>query len=743
MKGFFAAILIGSIFCGGAFPQVRRSIDPAITAKINLRDYSGAIAELNARKAADPTAFSAGNYAHILARVAEADGMTATAMSAYQQSASTASMRQMSQIARSTGNLLFERLLLTEISIEHSNDPSSAMIERRLAENRFESGNYAETIRMLTTKRSGSMKTDAIGARDAQVLLGESYLRMQAADQARSIFSALINNMPNPAQPDDAALKAAKGLDILDGGASNAELSEAEHRLRAGIYQFNRDYKDARLHFEKIISRFPDGAADALLQIGRGYTQADDHVEAIKWYERVLEQYPESAIAKDALLQTASAYARVGKQKEAITRYQKFIEKYPTDEKVERAFLNIVDIHRDQSEDQEALKWCLKVEERFKGAAPEAVAIFTEARIHLAREDWSSAIAALERVRFMPDLGGNSPGGTNVSEINFLKALTLEQLGRYSEAVDTYLSIPDGRGEYYGWRATERLRGLLSNDAARSHVLQKVGELSAGLQAKDANTRRVNAQSIMRIDPDSPSAEKALSVLRAAIRDIPAYSAFATMPKSDDVPSNSLLRSIEDDLNGTNETNTLAAAESAWKKVPADFPVDLIPREQLRELYPVVYDDSLVRYATARKVDPRFVLAVMRQESRFRPDARSNAAARGLMQFIAPTASQVASELGRKNFHSQELYHGPTSVLFGSQYLADIFKVFPEQPPAVAASYNGGQENMKRWLARSRSSSPDRYIPEIMFAQSKDYVYKVMANYRMYQMLYDEQLRTR
>ena len=62
---------------------------------------------------------------------------------------------------------------------------------------------------------------------------------------------------------------------------------------------------------------------------------------------------------------------------------------------------------------------------------------------------------------------------------------------------------------------------------------------------------------------------------------------------------------------------------------------------------------------------------------------------------------------------------------------------------AVVASYNGGDDNMKRWFARARSNQPERYVPEIVYAQSKDYVYKVMASYRMYQLLYDEQLQPR
>ena len=64
------------------------------------------------------------------------------------------------------------------------------------------------------------------------------------------------------------------------------------------------------------------------------------------------------------------------------------------------------------------------------------------------------------------------------------------------------------------------------------------------------------------------------------------------------------------------------------------------------------------------------------------------------------------------------------------------------KPEAVVASYNGGEDNVKkRWIARTKSNEPERYVPELVFGQTKDYVAKVMANYRVYQQLYDEQLR--
>jgi soluble lytic murein transglycosylase len=182
-------------------------------------------------------------------------------------------------------------------------------------------------------------------------------------------------------------------------------------------------------------------------------------------------------------------------------------------------------------------------------------------------------------------------------------------------------------------------------------------------------------------------------------------------------------------------------AEQVWKSMPSDFVLELAPREMIEMLYPAPFRESLLKHATSRNVDPRFVLSIARQESRFQPDAKSIAAARGMMQFISSTADQIAAQLNLRDFDQDDLYNADTSILFGSQYLANLFQQFPNQPQAVAGAYNGGADNLARWIARSRSNEADRYVPEIGFSQTKDYVYKVMSNFWTYQRLYDAQLQ--
>jgi len=184
-------------------------------------------------------------------------------------------------------------------------------------------------------------------------------------------------------------------------------------------------------------------------------------------------------------------------------------------------------------------------------------------------------------------------------------------------------------------------------------------------------------------------------------------------------------------------------AEQVWKSMPADYVIEAAPRELAELLYPAPFRESLLKHASSRNVDPRFVLSIARQESRFQADVKSVAAARGLMQFISSTANDIATQVNLKNFNQDDLYNADTAILFGSQYLANLFKQFPNQPQAVAGSYNGGADNLARWIARSRSNEADRYVPEIGFTQTKDYVYKVMANYWTYQRLYNEQLQAR
>jgi len=156
--------------------------------------------------------------------------------------------------------------------------------------------------------------------------------------------------------------------------------------------------------------------------------------------------------------------------------------------------------------------------------------------------------------------------------------------------------------------------------------------------------------------------------------------------------------------------------------------------------YPAPYRLSIVRIAKSRTLDPRFVLALMKQESVFRPTAKSQAGARGLLQLTMDAAQKYAPDAGLTNVQEAQLYQPEASIKIGVEYLAQLARMFPPMLEPVAASYNGGEDNVARWVKRAKHKDPGVFTSEVGFDETKDYVQKVMANYRVYCELYTPDL---
>jgi soluble lytic murein transglycosylase len=156
--------------------------------------------------------------------------------------------------------------------------------------------------------------------------------------------------------------------------------------------------------------------------------------------------------------------------------------------------------------------------------------------------------------------------------------------------------------------------------------------------------------------------------------------------------------------------------------------------------YPAPYRQSIVTAAKARKLDPRFILALIKQESVFKPTAKSPAGARGLLQLTMDAAVKYGPSAGYRSVSENQLYQPDTSITLGAEYLEHLADMFPRMLEPIAASYNGGEDNVARWLKRSRYNDPGVFTAEVGFDETKGYVQKVMSNYRVYRELYTADL---
>lgn len=168
----------------------------------------------------------------------------------------------------------------------------------------------------------------------------------------------------------------------------------------------------------------------------------------------------------------------------------------------------------------------------------------------------------------------------------------------------------------------------------------------------------------------------------------------------------------------------------------AGVPAAQAPAAIRKLLYPLPYFDLLAGASARQGVDPLLLAAIIRQESTFRPDARSSANALGLTQVVPSTGQGIAQALGLANFQEQDLFRPSTSLEFGAYYLGDRLRRFSNRLLPALAAYNAGAGAVDNWLRQFNGDDPDLFAEQIPYAETSRYVKIVYENYGAYRALY-------
>ncbi len=182
-----------------------------------------------------------------------------------------------------------------------------------------------------------------------------------------------------------------------------------------------------------------------------------------------------------------------------------------------------------------------------------------------------------------------------------------------------------------------------------------------------------------------------------------------------------------------------AAETVARDDIPDDFVPQLLPRPVRELLYPRYFYDVITVESGKHKADPRLVLSIMREESRFNPRAKSAAAARGLLQFIITTARDVGKAIGLVQVSPEDLYDPKLVIQLGAKYIGDLLGQFERDGYKVAAAYNAGPNQAKLWARMAPAPGDDMFLSAINFDETKDYVRKVLNSYERYGEIYENQ----
>lgn len=385
-----------------------------------------------------------------------------------------------------------------------------------------------------------------------------------------------------------------------------------------------------------------------------------------------------------------------------------------------------------------------KILENFPNDSNMAKALLGTGRSYMWEREYARAIPFFDRA--IQGFAGTKEGRESLA----FKGACLVRLGKNTEAAKTYeqytVMFPNGeRIETSYLNIIDALREAKKYDDANLWINKASDRFSGLPTAVNALNARLRMEIFRENWQKAIEAADVLRLLRnfsssmTSLDEVNYLKAFALEKSGRRVEAISVYSAIPNSLNSyygglaTDKLNKLSANSS---KITRTVSVS----SGLSRDYPVMYRAELLRHAKSRNIDPRFVLAIMKQESSFRADAKSPSAARGLLQLVLDTALKYNEQAGFPNLAAENLYQPNVNIAIGSVYISELKNQFGGLYEAIAASYNGGEDNAVRWLTRTKSKDAGIFASEVGFAESKHYVFKVMNNFRIYRELYTENL---
>jgi soluble lytic murein transglycosylase len=182
---------------------------------------------------------------------------------------------------------------------------------------------------------------------------------------------------------------------------------------------------------------------------------------------------------------------------------------------------------------------------------------------------------------------------------------------------------------------------------------------------------------------------------------------------------------------GMPERELLAAADLACQREVWDRCINTSERTKgvidASQRFPTPFQRSVVERAQAIGLDPAYVYGLIRQESRFIMDARSHVGASGLMQVMPATARWTAKKIGLNNFTPDQINDRETNITIGTAYLKLALDDFAGSMPLAAAAYNAGPSRPRNWR-NGPVLEAAIWAENVPFAETRDYVKKVLAN---------------
>jgi soluble lytic murein transglycosylase len=139
------------------------------------------------------------------------------------------------------------------------------------------------------------------------------------------------------------------------------------------------------------------------------------------------------------------------------------------------------------------------------------------------------------------------------------------------------------------------------------------------------------------------------------------------------------------------------------------------------------------------EVEPALVYSIARQESWFNPKTVSSANAMGFMQ-VTPAAGKYLAKKFKVPYDQKRLLSDMVyNMQMGAAELGDLIKDYRGSYIMSFAAYNAGRGRVREWVSRygdprDPKVDPIDWVERIPFAETRNYVQRVMENAQVYRL---------
>lgn len=445
--------------------------------------------------------------------------------------------------------------------------------------------------------------------------------------------------------------------------------------------------------------------ADALFGLGE-----TDEAFAALW--RIVDLEPRSGDAALALHRVATLLWNRDRDAAALQAFNRFRQNYPHHAKTVDAVYAIGRIYEAAGRITEAREAYASLLRSYPGNPLAGEARWRLGWLDYRAKDWMKAAESFAAM-------GERSSGREREAATYWRGRCHQRLGNSARAREFFAELVGSRS-YYGMWASRRMQQLASGDLPPFSVRQIAG----GATVRPQPSADPAPESVHPYHADRFHELAAAGTYELAHGELVAIEEAAGSEASVRRFLLSAYRSI--DRHGD--------ALRLQRALGGNAGLDAEERRQL--LYPLAYWDDVRDHSHAHQIDPLLVLALMRQESLFDPQAHSPANAIGLLQLLPSTARRIGSELGTSGVDAASLIQPRLNITLGVAYLGNLVDLYGGDPFKATAAYNGGEAAVDKWNQRWPNAEADEWVEAISFRETRDYVKKVIGNYIEYRMIY-------